>query len=134
VKPRRIDFNGAETRRAVIERILRTRLSEALELAPALTARERQSLHQFRIACKRLRYALERFTNGEPEFEHAAERLAGVQDALGEVHDRDVLLTILPPNMPETERRLMDEREMFVDRATREWSAVVPKLYANHTM
>jgi CHAD domain-containing protein len=128
VKPHRIHFNGAETRRAVIERILRTRLSEALDLAPALTGRERQALHNFRIACKRLRYALERYTNGEPHFERAAERLASVQDALGEAHDRDVLLTILPPNMPETERRLMHEREVFVDRAASEWSAIVPQV------
>jgi CHAD domain-containing protein len=128
VKPRRISFNGAHTRRHVIERVLRTRLTEALDLSPALAARERQALHDFRIACKRLRYALERFTNGDPTAERAAERLANVQDALGEVHDRDVLLTILPPSMPETERRLMQEREEFVERAEREWHSVVPLL------
>jgi CHAD domain-containing protein len=130
VKPRRIDFDGAATRREVIERVLRTRLGEVLNLAPALAARDRQALHDFRIACKRLRYAFERFTNGEPEFERAAERLANVQDALGEVHDRDVLLTILPPNMPETERRLMREREDFADRAEREWNFVLPRLHS----
>jgi CHAD domain-containing protein len=130
MKPRRIDFNGVHTKRDVIERVLRTRRSEAFDLAPALGGRERQALHDFRIACKRLRYALERFTNGEPEFERAAERLASVQDALGEAHDRDVLLTILPPNMPETERRLMEEREECVARAEREWTAVAPGLRA----
>jgi CHAD domain-containing protein len=128
VKPRKIDFNGAATRREVIERVLQTRLAEALDLAPALAGRERRTLHDFRIACKRLRYALERFTNGDPQFERAAERLASIQDALGEVHDRDVLLTILPPNMPETERRLMRERDEFVGRAEREWSAALPGL------
>lgn len=129
MKPRRIDFNGAGTKRAVIERVLHTRLSEALDLAPALEARDRQALHDFRIACKRLRYALERFTNGKPALERAAERLASVQDALGEAHDRDVLLTILPPNIPETERRLMEEREECVDRAATEWNAVAPGLH-----
>jgi CHAD domain-containing protein len=128
VKPRRIDFDGAHTRRDIIERVLRTRLTEAVDLAPALNRRERQALHDFRIACKRLRYALERFTNGDAAFERAAERLADVQDALGAVHDRDVLLTILPPNMPETERRLMRDREDCVDRAEREWNSIVPGL------
>ena len=128
MKPRRIDFDGAVTKREVIERVLGTRLSEAFDLAPALAGRDRQALHDFRIACKRLRYALECFTNGESEFDRAAERLACVQDALGAVHDRDVLLTILPPNMPETERRLMEEREEFLDRAAAEWNAVAPAL------
>lgn len=121
MKPRRVDLNGAKRKREVIERVLQTRLNEALNLAPALVTRERQQLHDFRIACKRLRYALERFKDGESKLERAADCLSDLQDALGEVHDRDVLLTILPPNVPETERRLLREREEFVAKAEREW-------------
>ena len=85
----------------------------------ASTRRDKQGLHDFRIACKRLRYALERFQTLEPSLEAIAERLRSLQDALGEAHDRDVLLAILPPTMPATERRLTSEREAFVDRASR---------------
>jgi len=124
VKPRRVDLSGAKKRRDVIERVLSTRKAEALQLASGLELRERQALHDFRIACKRLRYALERFEALEPSLEPAAERLAAIQDALGEAHDRDVLLAVLPPNMPDTERRLRGEREAFVDRAAEIWRSL----------
>ena len=87
-----------------------------------LARRDQQGLHDFRIAGKRLRYALERFQALDPSLEAIAERLALVQDALGEAHDRDVLLAILPPAMPSTQRRLKDEREAFVDRSLALWS------------
>lgn len=79
-------------------------------------------LHQFRIAGKRLRYALERFADDDPSLRDGAERLARLQDALGEAHDRDVLLAILPPAMPQTQRRLHDEREGCVDDAVVLWA------------
>jgi CHAD domain-containing protein len=68
-----------------------------------------------------LRYALERFQSVEPSLEEIAEGLAALQDALGAAHDRDVLLTILPPTMPGTERRLKSERAALVDRAVTLW-------------
>ena len=80
------------------------------------------SLHQFRIAGKRLRYALERFEEDDPALHEGTEQLARLQDALGEAHDRDVLLTILPPSMPQTQRRLQTERERYVDDAIALWA------------
>jgi CHAD domain-containing protein len=123
VKPRRIDLGGARSVRDVIDRIVQTRRDEAAALSASLESRQTQELHDFRIACKRLRYAMERFCKRVPEFEEPAARLAEIQDALGEAHDRDVLLAILPPTMPETERRLNDERDELVDRARSLWTA-----------
>lgn len=123
MKPRRIDLDGAGTAREVIDRIVHTRREEATSLSTALGSGEMHALHDFRIACKRLRYALERFCDRVPEFEQAAAQLANVQDALGEAHDRDVLLAILPPTMPETERRLTEEREALVQRAAEVWES-----------
>lgn len=105
----------------VVERIVNTRLEEASALAGGLETRERQALHDFRIACKRLRYALERFRELVPASEPIADRLAQLQDALGEAHDRDVLLPILPPSMGATERRLKSDREACVNRAVAHW-------------
>ena len=124
MKPRRVDLRGARTARDVIDAIVRTRRQEATELSSALQSREPQPLHDFRIACKRLRYAMERFCKRVPEFEEPAARLAAMQDALGEAHDRDVLLSILPPTMPETERRLREERDELVRRAVEVWSSL----------
>lgn len=110
--------------------MLRTRLREVRSLAAGLRARDGRSLHDFRIACKRLRYALERFEELDPSLAIAAERIASLQDALGEAHDRDVLLAILPPALAATERRLRAERETFVDRATALWQEMQQHLQA----
>lgn len=125
MKPRRIDLDGARTVRDVIDQIVRTRREEAVALSGALESREMHGLHDFRIACKRLRYAMERFCDRVPEFEAPAAQLAEIQDALGEAHDRDVLLAILPPTMPETEQRLNDERDELVNRAAEVWATIV---------
>jgi len=124
MKPQRVDLRGVTAVEEVVERVLETRLREARALAPALERRDTQSLHDFRIACKRLRYALERFESLEPSLEEAAQRLASLQDALGEAHDRDVLLAILPPAMPETARRLRAERAARVESAAALWDDV----------
>jgi CHAD domain-containing protein len=121
VKPERVELHGVANVDELVDRVLQTRLREARGLASGLERRDKQSLHDFRIACKRLRYALERFQAVEPSLEQIADRLALLQDALGEAHDRDVLLTILPPSMPATERRLQNERSERVERAAVLW-------------
>jgi CHAD domain-containing protein len=122
VKPQRVDLKGVDDVQKLVERVLQTRLREVRALTNGLARRDNQGLHDFRIAGKRLRYALERFQALDPSFEAIADRLELVQDALGEAHDRDVLLAILPPTMPATERRLMSERESLVDRSLALWS------------
>jgi len=121
MKPERVDLDGVTEVNELIDRIVRMRVREAHGLAGALGSRDMQSLHDFRIACKRLRYALERFGSIAPDLAQAAVRLACLQDALGEAHDRDVLLTIVPPAMLQTERQLRNEREGYVDQAAALW-------------
>lgn len=122
MKPERVDLRGVREPRDLINRVVQTRLREAERLAAALESRDKAELHDFRIACKRLRYTLERFESLEPWLQPAAERLALVQDALGEAHDHDVLLTILPPALEQTQRRLLLDRDACVDRATKLWN------------
>lgn len=122
MKPERIDLAGVTDVNELIDRVLQTRLREARELSPGLKRRDKQGLHDFRIACKRLRYALERFEDLEPSLQAAAAGLADLQDALGDAHDRDVLLAILPPAMAATQRHLRNERDACVDRAIALWS------------
>lgn len=124
MKPERIELSGIHDVADVVERVVLGRLREVSALAAGLERGDKQGLHDFRIACKRLRYALERFESLEPSLQSAAEHLALVQDALGEVHDRDVLLAILPPTMGQTQRRLQQERAACAERAVEEWSTV----------
>jgi CHAD domain-containing protein len=130
MRPQRVVLSGVTDVNELAERVLQMRLREARALTTGLERRDRQGLHDFRIACKRLRYALERFQALEPSLEEIADRLAGLQDALGEAHDRDVLLAILPPSMPSTERRLHAERGQCVDRAAALWSELEQLLQA----
>jgi len=124
VKPKRIELDRSADTAEIVRRIVEVRLSEARALAGHLQHRESAGLHAFRIACKRLRYALERFESLDPSLEKAAIKLAQVQDELGDTHDRDVLLAILPPGMGETQRRLLAEREGCVKRAKQFWRRV----------
>lgn len=121
MKPERIELRDVGNAGDLVERVLQTRLREVHALGGGLRGRDRQALHDFRIACKRLRYALERFALLDPELDGAAANLASLQDALGEAHDRDLLLAIIPPSMGATERRLRVEREACVDRAIALW-------------
>lgn len=122
MKPQHVDLRDAKTRDEVAARVVRTRWREVRALSNGLDRRDVTSLHQFRIAGKRLRYALERFEEDDPSLHDGSELLAQLQDALGEAHDRDVLLAILPPAMPQTQRRLQTERERYVDEAVAAWA------------
>lgn len=121
MKPERVDLDGVTNLHDIVACVVQTRLREVEALASGLERRDKQGLHDFRIACKRLRYALERFTDLDGSYEASAERFKALQDALGEARDRDVLLTILPPTMGKTQRRLLQEREQCVDRAAALW-------------
>jgi hypothetical protein len=78
-----------------LERIVATRLDELCSFVPrALDPRRMKSLHDMRIAAKRLRYILE--VGAEPCFGpyavEAIKRTRDLQDLLGELHDCDVQL------------------------------------------
>lgn len=135
MKPAHVDLRDATDLKSLIVSVLRSRLREVRLLAEPFDLarsdpRNQQSLHAFRIACKRLRYALERFETAEPSLHETAEQLALLQDALGEARDRDVLLAILPAAMTQTERRLRREREEFVERAAALWREAQEALHA----
>jgi CHAD domain-containing protein len=122
VKPEPILLRGVTDSTELARRVLHTRQREVRRLAGGLERRDRLGLHAFRIACKRFRYALDRFSELEPSLEAPAKSFALLQDALGEAHDRDVLLSILPAAMAQTEHRLRTEREACVDRAGVLWT------------
>jgi CHAD domain-containing protein len=130
MKPERVEMRGVDNVGTVVERVVQTRLREVRGLTSGLEQRDKQGLHDFRIACKRLRYALERFEALDPSLERIAARLARLQDALGETHDRDVLLAILPPTMAQTQRRLQSERDACIDQAFALWRELEQEMQA----
>jgi CHAD domain-containing protein/CYTH domain-containing protein len=63
-------------------------------------------IHRARIAAKHLRYLLEPFAAGLPGGDTLIERLKGLQDTFGDVHDAHVFLPTLRDAQAETERDL----------------------------
>jgi CHAD domain-containing protein len=122
MKPEPVLLRGVTDSTELARRVLHTRLREVRRLAGGLEGRNQEGIHDFRIACKRFRYALERFGELETSLDAPARSFALLQDALGEAHDRDVLLSILPAAMAQTEHRLRTEREAYVDRAGVLWT------------
>ena len=70
-----------------------------------------ESLHDMRIAAKRLRYALELFqTCWGRAFGSYAKRAARIQSALGDVHDSDVWIESLGDQINEARKQKQDEQ------------------------
>lgn len=121
MKPHTIDLTASHSIEAAMRSIAMMRFSEVLALSTALRKRQSADLHAFRIACKRMRYTLERFTPLWPSLSEAAAAFTTLQDTLGEAHDRDVLVERLGAQAPKTTRRLQHEREACVNRAAGLW-------------
>lgn len=78
------------------ERIIAFRLAELLSWRYATDdAGAVQDLHNLRIAAKRLRYALEIFQICFPDAKSCINRLTDLQEAVGDIHDYDVLVEII---------------------------------------
>jgi CHAD domain len=88
-------------------RIVRVRLDELRSFAPkAIDGRKVKAQHDMRIAAKRLRYVLEatELCFGRPG-QTARRRARDLQDALGELHDCDVMLPRIREHLEELRSR-----------------------------
>jgi CHAD domain-containing protein len=121
MKARQIDLSDACGVDDAMRRIAIVRFAEVLTLVPALRRGRSRDLHDLRIACKRLRYALESFTPREPALLEAASRLSQLQDALGDLHDRDLLLLVMPKKLTVSAQRIRMQREDALARARALW-------------
>lgn len=122
MKARDIDLSEACGIDDAMRRIAIVRFAEVLTLAPALRKEPSGALHDLRIACKRLRHALSRFTVREPALLEAASRLGQLQDALGEWHDCRTLLEVLPAELRASRARVAVQAQDARARARALWS------------
>jgi CHAD domain-containing protein len=117
MKARNIDLTQAVGVDDAMRRIAIVRFSELLSFASALRSNRAQDLHNLRIACKRLRYAIERFTRREPQLLEPASRLGQMQESLGEWHDCHLLLGALPTGLGATRQSLIVKRDEALARS-----------------
>jgi hypothetical protein len=108
-KPRPVQGLDPDRRiRPNARRILSVRIDEVWSFEHAVVDPAAVTeLHDMRIACKRLRYLLEIFDVAFGEsLEPYVEEVKGLQDLLGEIHDRDVQVPALEQHL-----RWLEERE-----------------------
>ena len=123
-RPRTIEFDGVTTPEEAIREILRVRFAECLAQQTALAAEDDETMHGFRLACKRLRYGIERFAEEHPELQPAAQLLSQMTDELGAAHDCVVLNERADKSGASVVRfRTKQDRNRYVKRARRLWLA-----------
>lgn len=119
-------------------RILRVRIAEVHGYEDLITdPRNVTELHDTRIAFKRLRYLLEIFGPAFPDdLSPFLEEVRGMQDLLGDIHDRDVQIPALEAHLRTLEdgdadqrpgvrtliARSRAERDALYDRFLSEWA------------
>jgi CHAD domain-containing protein len=119
---RDIDFSAAATPEHAIREILRVRFAECLARQEVLHGEDDGEMHGFRLACKRLRFAIERFNEEHPELQPAAQVLSQMTDELGAAHDSVVLGERAKKAAADAVVfRTRQQRNRYVKRARRLW-------------
>jgi CHAD domain-containing protein len=117
---RELFFESIGNEQDAVRFVLRVRFAEALEKQSALGEDDNDAVHAFRLACKRLRYAIERFD--VQTLQRAAEALKRVTDELGTAHDCVVLARRASDcGADVVARRALFDRNRYVRRGTKAW-------------
>jgi CHAD domain-containing protein len=99
--------------------VILLRLEEMLEFVErGRNPKEQESLHNMRIATKRLRYTLEIFAPTLPSDAIAVlETIETIQEQLGAIHDLDILIPVLQDvhekEIERERRRVLDKQEVL---------------------
>ena len=88
---RAVPLEGINRPVDALRQLVRVRFAECLEKQEALMGSDDDAMHRFRLACKRLRFAIEREPESEAGLKPAAELLSRITDQLGCAHDCVVL-------------------------------------------
>ena len=117
-----LHFSSAATPAQAQQHIVRVRFAEALARESALTQGGDEEVHAFRLACKRLRFAIERLEDADPAVQAAAKILGRLTDELGGAHDCAQLAQLASEcGAPLVARRARDDRDRYVARGARLW-------------
>ena len=102
--------------------IVRVRFAQALHQQSALDSHDDERVHAFRLACKRLRSAIERLDPQPPRVDRAEALLSRLTDELGWAHDCTQLAQLAGDcAAPLVATRARRDRDRYVLRARRLW-------------
>jgi CHAD domain-containing protein len=102
--------------------VTRVRFAECLQRQSALDGRDDEALHAFRLACKRLRFALERLEQAPADLDRAIALFGRLTDELGFAHDCARLAELAAESdAPLVAARARRDREAYVRQAQRLW-------------
>jgi CHAD domain-containing protein len=103
--------------------VLRTRYAEVMNEEPWLASGDDdETLHAFRLTCKRLRFALERVEVAHVVLRRAAALLSEVTDELGKAHDCTMLAELAKDERaPFVAAQSRRDRARHVSRAQNLW-------------
>lgn len=115
-------FTALETPAQAERHIVRVRFAECLQRQRELEGDDDERVHRFRLACKRLRFAVERLDPQPPELKRAAALLSSLTDELGWAHDCARLAQVASENeAPLVAARARRDRGRYLTRARRLW-------------
>lgn len=118
--PLQLRFPSVETPEQAQRHVVRVRFAECLQRQHALDDGDDERVHAFRLACKRLRFALERMEPMAPELERAASLLSVLTGELGDAHDCARLAEYaLEHGAPLVAERARRDRARYLSRARR---------------
>lgn len=111
----------------IVSEVLARRAHDCFAAEPALAGDDDERLHTFRLACKRLRFAIELFER--PDLKPLAEQLSRITDELGAVHDCAVLAKrARRSDASRVAIRAASERGPAIARARALWQQVRPNI------
>ena len=117
-----LHFSSLATPAQAQQHVVRVRFAEALARQSALKQGNDEDVHAFRLACKRLRFAIERLENPEPAVQAATKILGRLTDELGGAHDCSELARLASEcGAPLVAQRALRDRDRYVARAARLW-------------
>lgn len=103
--------------------IVRGHIDRCLRLQAALDTNDNEAIHEFRLACKHLRYAIERFDLRQLAAE--AEMLGKITDELGSAHDCVLLAKLARKNGASAVTwRALQDRSRYVKRGRALWQTL----------
>jgi CHAD domain-containing protein len=115
-------FSSIATAAQAEQHLLAVRFAECMQRQAALDGDDDERLHAFRLACKRLRFAIERLDPAPPSLAQTASFVSTLTDELGFAHDCARLAKLAEDcGAMLVAARARRDRARYVARARRMW-------------